>query len=123
MPDLRRVDFPWLFYTVLWRYADFYVRQFSGMHLFMPLSDAIGMSLAEPERIGKRVGQFASIKIACSFAAGIAVFVGFRTGFFTFAGNSYPVFLVGSVFLALAVVPFVYSYILYKKAHVNTRGS
>jgi predicted MFS family arabinose efflux permease len=75
-----------------------------GMHLFMPLSDAIGMSLAEPDRIGKRVGQFASIKIACSFAAGIAVFVGFRTGFFTFAGNSYPVFLVGSVFLALAAV-------------------
>ena len=28
-----------------------------------------------------------------------------------------------AVFLALAVVPFVYSYILYKKAHVNTRGS
>ena len=28
-----------------------------------------------------------------------------------------------AVFLALAVVPFVYSYILYKKAHANTRGS
>ena len=28
-----------------------------------------------------------------------------------------------AVFLALALVPFVYSYILYKKAHANTRGS
>jgi len=28
-----------------------------GMHLFFPMQDSIGMSLAEPEALGKRMGQ------------------------------------------------------------------
>lgn len=75
-----------------------------GMHLFMPLSDSIGMSLAEPEMLGKRVGQYASIKTACSFAAGILVFLGFRFGVLTFRSTIRPVFLIGVGFFALAIV-------------------
>lgn len=75
-----------------------------GMHMFMPLSDSIGMSLAEPGMIGKRVGQFASIKTASAFVAGILVFFGFNTGFFSFSGSPYMVFLVGAAFMFLAVI-------------------
>ena len=49
-----------------------------GMHLSMPLNDSIGMSIAEPGRIGRRVGQYASVKTAMGFVAGLLVFFGFR---------------------------------------------
>ncbi len=42
-----------------------------GMHLFLPLQDSIGMSLAEPDKIGQRVGQYASIKIGVGFLVSI----------------------------------------------------
>jgi len=56
-----------------------------GMHLFMPLQDSIGMSLAEPDQVGKRMGQFGSLRTACGLAAALVVFFGFRFGFFTFS--------------------------------------
>ena len=49
-----------------------------GMHLFMPLGDSIGMSIAEPDQVGHRIGQYASVKTAMGFAAGLLVFFGFR---------------------------------------------
>ncbi len=73
----------------------------TGMHLFMPLRDSIGMSLAEPGRVGKRMGQYASTQSFVGMAAGLVVFIGFRTGFFTFQSNVRWVFLVGAMsFLA-----------------------
>ena len=73
-----------------------------GMHLFMPLQDSIGMSLAEPGQVGRRMGQYASTKSAVAFAAALLVFFGFRTGFFSFQGNVKPVFLLGAGAYALA---------------------
>lgn len=73
-----------------------------GMHLFMPLSDSIGMSLAEPQHIGKRVGQFASIKTCCTFISGLAIFLGFRFGIFSWGSAPRPVFLIGVFFMLLA---------------------
>lgn len=52
-----------------------------GMHLFMPLQDAIGMTLADPDKIGCRMGQYSSVRAACSLAAALFVFFGFRTGY------------------------------------------
>jgi predicted MFS family arabinose efflux permease len=75
-----------------------------GMHLFMPLSDSIGMALAEPKLMGKRVGQYASVRTACAFASGLLIFFGFRSGVLTFAGNIRPVFLIGAGFFLLALV-------------------
>lgn len=75
-----------------------------GMHLFMPLQDSIGMSLAEPEKLGRRVGQYASIRTACAFISGIIIFAAFRTGVFSFQGNVRLVFLVGAGFFLLATV-------------------
>ena len=55
-----------------------------GMHLFMPLQESIGMALAEPGQLGRRVGQYASLRMLVGFAAGLMVFFGFRRGFFSF---------------------------------------
>jgi hypothetical protein len=59
-----------------------------GMHLFMPLSDSMGMALAEPGQVGRRVGQYASVKMLFGFIAGITVFFGFRFGAFSFQSQS-----------------------------------
>ncbi len=75
-----------------------------GMHVFMPLSDSIGMALAEPECVGKRVGQFGSIKTAVSALTGILVFVGFRIGWFTFFADVKWIFLISAMGFLVAIV-------------------
>jgi predicted MFS family arabinose efflux permease len=75
-----------------------------GMHLFMPLSDSIGMSLAEPDKVGHRMGQYGSIRTLVGFAAGIVVFLGFRTGFFSFASEIKWIFVVGACIFAVAII-------------------
>ncbi|NLG37250.1 MAG: MFS transporter [Clostridiales bacterium] len=74
-----------------------------GMHLFMPLQDAIGMSMAEKMNVGRRLGQFFSVRSAFGFLAALLVFFGFRTGFFTFDTQVRWVFLVGSAAFAIAL--------------------
>lgn len=76
-----------------------------GMHLFFPLQDSIGMSLSEPNMIGRRMGQFKSLATAIGCAAGILVFLGFRLGFFSFKTAIKPIFLIGSgAFLLAAAI-------------------
>lgn len=67
-----------------------------GMHMFMPLQDAIGMKLAEPEQVGRRMGQYNSLKSGSGFLASVFVFFGFRTGFLSFTTPHKWVFLVGA---------------------------
>ncbi len=74
-----------------------------GMHTFMPLSDSIGMSLAEKDRIGQRVGQYASVKTAMGFVAGLIVFIGFRTGLLSFHTKIKWVFLLGTAAFLFAI--------------------
>ena len=74
-----------------------------GMHLFMPVQDSLGMSLAEPDQLGRRMGQFASVRSAVGFAAALLVFFGFRQGWFSFATERKGVFLLGALFFAAAV--------------------
>lgn len=73
-----------------------------GMHLFMPLSDSMGMALAEPGQVGRRVGQYASVKMFFGFVAGIAVFFGFRFGLFSFRTPLKLPFIIGAGFFAIA---------------------
>ena len=67
-----------------------------GMHLFMPLSDSMGMALAEPGQVGHRMGQYASLKMAFGFVAGLTVFFGFRFKAFSFQTPINLLFLLGS---------------------------
>lgn len=79
----------------------------SGIHLFMPLSDSIGMALAEPDRIGKRMGQYNAVKQAVGFVAAIVVFFGFRLGWFSFSTQIKLPFLIAAVCFALAFAALV----------------
>jgi predicted MFS family arabinose efflux permease len=75
-----------------------------GMHLFMPLSDSMGMALAEPGQVGRRVGQYASVKMLCGFVAGLTVFFGFRFGAFSFHTPINLLFIIGTGFFLIAAV-------------------
>ena len=75
-----------------------------GMHLFMPLQDAIGMSLAEPNQIGRRMGQYFSTRSAFGLFAAFLVFVGFRTGFFTFNTSIKWIFIAAAGAFLCAMV-------------------
>ena len=74
-----------------------------GVHLYMPLRDSIGMSLAEPDQIGKRMGQYAGISFAVLTVAGLTVFFLFRFGVFSFLSKTKWTFVVASVFYLLAM--------------------
>lgn len=75
-----------------------------GMHLMMPLQDSIGMSLAEENQMGRRMGQYSSIRAAFGLIASILVYFGFRTGFFTFDTPIKEIFLVSAVAFVVAIV-------------------
>jgi MFS family permease len=75
-----------------------------GMHLFMPLQDAIGMSLAEQDQIGRRMGQYSSVRAAFSLIGALLVFFGFRIGFFSFNTSIKWVFIIAAVAFLCAIV-------------------
>jgi predicted MFS family arabinose efflux permease len=75
-----------------------------GQHLFMPLQDSIGMNLAGRQSLGKRMGQFKGITTAFQMAAGIIVFLGFRTGLFSFESGVKLPFVVSAAVIALTLV-------------------
>ena len=74
-----------------------------GVHLYMPLRDSIGMSLAEPDQIGKRMGQFGWLSFAVLTVAGLTVFFLFRFGVFSFTSPIKWTFLVAAFFYLVAV--------------------
>ena len=75
-----------------------------GMHLFMPLNDAISMDLAEKGQVGATLGRFKSVNTLCNMLAAVLVFFGFRTGFFSFQASAILPFVLGAAVTAGAVV-------------------
>lgn len=75
-----------------------------GMHIFMPMKDAIGVSLAEPNMIGKRMGQFKGVDTGFRMIAALIVFFGFRYGGFSFETNVKLPFIIAAVLFALVVI-------------------
>ncbi|MEN6637088.1 MAG: MFS transporter, partial [Clostridiaceae bacterium] len=78
-----------------------------GLHLYMPLNDSIGMSLAEPDQLGKRMGQVAGIRFAFLTVAGLAVFFLFRFGVFSFQSKTKWTFVVAAVLYIVALLLFI----------------
>jgi len=74
-----------------------------GVHLYMPVRDSIGMALAEPDKVGKRMGQFAGVRFACLMVSGIAVFFLFRFGVFSFEHDIKWTFIVSAAFYLVAL--------------------
>lgn len=85
-----------------------------GMHLFFPLSDGIGMSLIKDDEVGKRMGRYKGVSTAFSMVASIAVFIGFRSGFFSLTTPVKIIFIIGAVIFAV-----VFILLLYMNSHVK----
>lgn len=79
-----------------------------GMHLFFPLSDGIGMSLIKDDEVGKRMGRYKGVSTAFSMVASVAVFIGFRAGFFSFTTPVKIIFIIGSVIFAIVFFLLLY---------------
>ena len=79
-----------------------------GMHMFIPLYDAIGMSLAKKSEAGKILGRFNSIRTAFSLIAGIIVFVGFNSGIFSFNSDIITPFVIAAGLLIVITCLLVY---------------
>jgi len=75
-----------------------------GQHMFMPLGDSIGLSLATKDNMGRVLGRFKSMNMAFSMVAGIVCFFGFRTGFFHFNPPILIFLLCAGAFAACAVL-------------------
>jgi hypothetical protein len=73
-----------------------------GGHLWYPLQDGIGMQLIKDEETaGRTIGNFRSVNMAFGMLAAGIVFIGFRSGFFSFLSPFKIVYLIaGGFFLA-----------------------
>jgi len=71
-----------------------------GAHMFMPLYDSIGMSLAKSGGFGTIMGRFNGVRTAFGMLAAILVLVGFSTGFFSFTTPIVLPFLIAGVMFA-----------------------
>lgn len=75
----------------------------------MPLNESISMSLAEPGKEGTSLGIFKSYSTRGSMIAAVLVFIGFRTGFFSFQSRVIRpfVFSIAASLLAIVMLLFV----------------
>ncbi len=74
-----------------------------GMHFFMPLNDAISMDLADKDKVGTTFGKLKGVNTLFAMIAAVVVFLGFRTGFFSFQTGRILPFALAAVFTAGAV--------------------
>ncbi len=91
-----------------------------GMHLFMPLQDSIGISLTEPQKIGRLMGQFKGVTTAFQMLAAILVLIGFKTGYFSFTKPIKPVFLISA---GLLIIVLIFLIVLNKYIHNNENNN
>jgi len=70
-----------------------------GMHMYIPLGDSIGMSLAGGDSVGHTLGRINSVKMGFMMVAGLITFVGFRSGLFDFE-TPVATFLIAAALLA-----------------------
>ncbi|MFA5904567.1 MAG: MFS transporter [Desulfobacula sp.] len=77
-----------------------------GMHLFFVLQDSIGLALIKKKgETGKRMGQYRGVLTAFQMMAALLVFIGFRSGFFSFETSvKIPFLLAGFSFLIVMIL-------------------
>ncbi|MCL2421213.1 MAG: MFS transporter [Defluviitaleaceae bacterium] len=79
-----------------------------GMHMFIPLYDSLGMSLAKEGNYGTIMGRFNGLRTAFGMIAGILIFVGFRAGFFSFTTPIVWNFVIAGVLFSIVFVLMIY---------------
>jgi predicted MFS family arabinose efflux permease len=67
----------------------------TGVHMFIPLGDSIGLSLAQRMNMGRVMGRINSVRMAFLMISGVLTFVGFRFGWFSFELPAW-VFIIGA---------------------------
>ena len=76
-----------------------------GMHLYMPLADSIGLNIIGAENTGRKFGLMNGVRTGAGFVAALIVFLGFRSGVFSFSSGVIHIFLIATViFAAVAVI-------------------
>ena len=76
----------------------------SGQHIFMPLNDSIGMSLAQDGNVGKTLGRFKTCSTVFSLLTSLAVFICFKYGIFSFKTHIIIPFAIAIVAAVIAAV-------------------
>ena len=79
-----------------------------GFHMFVPLYDSIGMSLAKKGDYGTMMGRFNGVRTAFAMIAGILIFLGFRFGFFSFTTPIIVNFVIAGVLLIIVFLLMLY---------------
>ena len=79
-----------------------------GMHLFVPVGDGLAFSLAKEGAFGAIMGKFNGVRTAFSMLAGVMVFVGFKSGFFSFVTETKPIFLIAAGIFAVVLCLLLY---------------
>ncbi len=80
----------------------------AGKHIYIPLSDSIGMKLVKDKsKLGKYMGTYRSIATAFSLLAGLIVFLGFKFGIFSFITQIKWVFVISGLLSFIVVVLFL----------------
>lgn len=75
-----------------------------GDHLFMPLNDSISMDLARDGKVGTALGKFKGITTMASMVTSCVIFLGFRSGVFTFQSRIILPFAVSAAAAVLALM-------------------
>lgn len=74
-----------------------------GAHLFMPLSDGIGISLVEQDKLGMRMGQFKGTSTAFLMISSTIVFICFKLNIFSFMTAIKWPFVLAGIFLLIVL--------------------
>jgi len=74
-----------------------------GMHMFFPIYDSMGMSLAKKGDYGTVMGRFNGLWTAFSMIAAVLVFFGFSRGFFSFTTPVITIFVIAGVLFTVII--------------------
>ena len=79
-----------------------------GQHLFMPLNDSIGMSLAKEGEVGQTIGNFKRKSNLFTMLPACIVFIGFGSHIFSFKTPVILPFVLAAIFSTGAIIILIY---------------
>ncbi len=75
----------------------------TGMHLLITLQNSIGLSLIKNVKtMGAELGRFSGISTAFSMVSMIIIFIGFKTGYFSYTAHIIKPFIFCAISMSLA---------------------
>ena len=76
----------------------------TGIHMYLPLGDSIGLSLAKKQDMGKVLGRFNGLRMAFLMIAGVITYVGFKQGWFNYEKPILVFIIAAVIYLVVAVL-------------------